>query len=308
MTASVAQQQGIPLTVVGGYLGSGKTTRINAVLRQPRGLRLAVVVNDFGAVNVDAHLLRASAGDLLELANGCVCCSLADGMAAAIRGLSELRPAPDRVLVEVSGVGDPAAVAKWGTLPGFRMGGVVVCVDAETVEFRASDRWVGDTVRRQLEGADVFLLTKSDLVAEQARRRTRSWLASVAPGVPVSDEPDALARILMDPPRPGDPVAGARGDHDPHRTWSLTSEGPVDRDRLLAGLRSLPEGVVRAKGILQTTAAPGRRTVVQRAGRRCELHDDGEWRDGDRSTLVLVATGDPRAERSVEELAVLFDG
>jgi G3E family GTPase len=308
LARSVANQHGIPLTVVGGYLGSGKTTRINAVLRQPRGLRIAVVVNDFGAVNVDADLLRASAGDLLELANGCVCCSLADGMAAVMRGLSELRPAPDRVLVEVSGVGDPAAVATWGTLPGFRKGGVVVCVDAETVESRASDRWVGDTVRRQLEGADVFVLTKSDLVAEERRDRTRSWLASLAPGVPVSDDPDALADVLIDPPRPGDPVALARGDHDPHRTWSFSSARPVDGDRLVAGLGSLPEGVVRAKGIVQTTAAPGRRTVVQRAGRRCDLHDDGAWRDGDRSTLVVVATADPGVEKSVAELAVLFEG
>lgn len=300
---------GVPVTILGGYLGSGKTTRINALLQQPHGLRLAVVVNDFGSVNIDAALLRSRARDLLELSNGCICCSLADGMAAVMHQLVELRPRPHLVLVEVSGVGDPAAVAQWGSLPGFVPGGVAVCADAQTVEARAADRWVGDTVHRQLAGADLVLLTKTDLVEELEEGRVRRWLDSVTPGVPVDGSPDGLARFVRAPvsARSSGTAKPVERKEDTHSSWTLATATTVDGDRLRACLGRLPEDVVRFKGVLRTTDRPERRTVVQGVGQRWELSDDGPWRPGERSVLVLIAAGPGLTEPPGGGLVELFE-
>lgn len=285
-------ERAVPLTVLGGYLGAGKTTLLNRLLSGDHGRRVAVVVNDFGSVDVDADLVRARHGDTVELSNGCVCCSLTDGMAEVVRRLSVHEPPPDAVVVEVSGVGDPAAVATWGDHPGFRRGPVVVAADLLDVRRRAADRWVGDTVRQQLAAADVIALTKADLVDTATAEATRSWLAGLAPRARLADAGTAAALLLGDRPSPA-PPAGADGTpagHPTHRTWSATGDRPVDTTALRRLLGSLPGPVVRAKGVLRTAEAPDRRTVVQLAAGRLELHDDGPWVDATApSRLVVIA-------------------
>ena len=162
----------IPFTVVGGYLGAGKTTLLNRILTGDHGRRIAVIVNDFGDVAIDADLVSSDAGTLRALANGCVCCTLVDGFAGTLREIAGLDPAPERVLVEVSGVGDPWAVAQWGRTPGFSLDGVVVVVDPETIAELAADVHVGQTVRTQLASADVMVLSRADVVAPVTLRRT----------------------------------------------------------------------------------------------------------------------------------------
>jgi len=293
----------IAVTILGGYLGSGKTTRINTLLAEhAQEARIAVVVNDFGAVNIDADLVKARSGDMLELSNGCICCSLADGMAAVMERLAALDPCPAHVVMEVSGVGNPGEVARWAGLPGFRRNAVVVCADAETIEERASDRWVADTVRTQLASADLLLLTKTDLVGHDELAQVRAWLESTVPGVPVHDDLRTLDALLVDPLNAPTSRAGTRspsGQHDEHVSWAITSSDPVDADRVLDYVRSLPDHVVRAKGVLRTWQQPDRRTVVQRVGRRWEAHDDGPWQAGDTTRLVVIS---PAASGLPEEL------
>ena len=275
-----------PLTLLGGYLGSGKTTLVNALLAGAGGRRIAVLVNDFGAVNIDADLIRRRGATTLELANGCVCCDLADGMAAAMVTLAGLEPRPEYAVVELSGVADPAVMAAWGRYPGFTPGGVLVCADAETVRARAADKFVGDTVTHQLGGADLILLTKTDLVGERAAASVREWLARTAPGVPVAaaaagTDPGAAARLLLDPPpgtgAPAPSVPAAPGSHAAHHAWSGATYAPVDRAALEAALDALGPAVVRVKGVVRLADALDRRTVVQVVGRRRELTDDGSW-------------------------------
>ena len=292
------------MTVLGGYLGAGKTTLVNELLADADpGERIAVVVNDFGEVNVDTALVRSRTRDTLELANGCVCCSLQDGMAAVLERLRALRPAPARVLVEVSGVGDPAAVAGWGDHPGFTRAGVVVCADVTGVRSHAVDRWVADTVLAQLRGADVVLLTRTDLAPAGTTRAVRAWVQETAPGAEVTGDRAGLRRQLR-AGRPAGPRAGAPppgADHTgEHSSWSLRPDRPVDREALVRALSGPTGRVVRVKGVLRCADAPDRRTTVQVAGGRVEVRDDGPWDErpdedgaggGGVGVLVVLARG-----------------
>ena len=170
----------VPVTLLGGYLGAGKTTVINEVLArtdQP----IAVLVNDVGEVNVDAALVRRRHGDTIELTDGCVCCSLAGGLAEAFEGLRERSTPPGHVIVELSGIADPARVVPWASSPGFSLDGVVVLVDAEQFPQRLNDPATAASVEIQLVAADLLVLTKLDLATLADVEKTRSHLQNCAP-------------------------------------------------------------------------------------------------------------------------------
>ncbi len=285
-TASVSERPPIPATVLGGYLGAGKTTLLNRLLADPGGRRIGVLVNDLGAVSIDAALVRDATDDLVTLANGCVCCTLSDGFAAA---LDPLRSLPlDAVVVECSGVADPAAVAAHLQTPGFALHGIVVLADAETLITRLADRYVGATVARQLSAADLVVLNKVDLVADTAS--ALAAIERVAPHVPVLATADAAvaSEIVLGARH----VAGSEGTWVPpeHPTSTTAWTEPLSRATLDAVLDSLATDVVRAKGVIDLTDQPERRTVVQIVGRRRELRPGPAWAHGERrvSTLVVI--------------------
>jgi len=129
----------LPLTVLGGYLGSGKTTLLNHLLTQADGIRVAVLVNDFGEVNIDAALITGHDGDTISLSNGCMCCKMADGFAAAIAEILKQANRFDHVIVEASGVAEPGKIAQTGQAFGLKVDGVLVVVDAEQVRNQAAN-------------------------------------------------------------------------------------------------------------------------------------------------------------------------
>ena len=163
-----ATSEPIPVTVIGGYLGAGKTTLVNHLLRHAGGTRIAVLVNDFGELPIDADLIESKHDDVIGIAGGCVCCEIGSDLVDALRTLAARDPPPQQVLVETSGVALPGAVAgAVGLLPAYRLDATVVLADAETVRERAADRYLGDTVTRQLAEADIVVLNKADLPVEQ---------------------------------------------------------------------------------------------------------------------------------------------
>jgi len=168
--------------VLGGYLGAGKTTLLNHLLRHAQGRRIAVMVNDFGDIGIDADLIESTDGEVMNLSGGCICCSVGSDLVAALMTLPQRVPPPDLVLIETSGVALPGSVARGARLaPGIEIDAVVVLVDAETLRIRANDRHVGDTVMQQLAEADLLVLNKIDLVDKPALDATRHWLAGIAP-------------------------------------------------------------------------------------------------------------------------------
>jgi G3E family GTPase len=284
------------LTVIGGYLGAGKTTLVNRLLAGAGDRRIAVVVNDFGAVGVDARLIRSRTEDTIELTNGCLCCSLTDELAGVMTVLAVRQPRFDHVVVELSGVGQLSAMTAWGWFPGFRPGRTVVCADALSGRARAAGRWAGDVVLAQLRAADLVIVTKGDLAGEPVAREFETWLAAVAPGADLMrGSPGLDATALLQEKSGAAPATAsgraAAGDAgDDYVTWSATGRGVVRREVLEAFLRTLDRGIVRVKGIVRLAEAPTRRTVVQGVAGRWELTDGGPWAEADEPPrLVLIA-------------------
>src|SRR4051794_21239372 len=171
----------LPLTLIGGYLGAGKTTLVNHLLREAGGRRLAVLVNEFGDLPIDADLIEARGDNLISIAGGCICCSFGSDLVTALLALKE-RPDIDQIVVETSGVALPGSIVQaMALLPGLDIDGVIVVADAETIEQRSRDQYMSDTVLRQLAEADLVLLNKIDLVNEPQARHLASWLAGEAP-------------------------------------------------------------------------------------------------------------------------------
>jgi G3E family GTPase len=178
----------IPLTILGGYLGAGKTTLINKLLahmpaQNEQAPRFTVLVNDFGAINIDAGLIADHQGDTISLTNGCACCQLQDNVLAQLTALSEQENRPDHILIEASGAGEPARLAYLGYgSPGIRLEAVPVAVDALSLSQKLKDKFVGGLVRRQIEQADILIATKTDLPdADLPAIRTRLESLSDAP-------------------------------------------------------------------------------------------------------------------------------
>lgn len=266
----------IPVTIIGGYLGAGKTTLVNRILTGDHGRRIAVIVNDFGDVAIDEVLMAPAVGGVRALANGCVCCTAVDGLAVALAEIRALDPLPEHLLIEVSGVGDPWAVAQWARTPGFELSGVVVVADPEQIREWADDRYVGEGVRHQLAVADLVLLSRADVTREEISVSVAGWLAEVT-GAPVLHGTDLPLAVLLGPtlsssirPSPGSSVPHAK--HHAHTVRPKRSS----RDRLTRWLESAPGGVVRLKGFVPAAEAETDTWLLQRVGRRCEVVRHGQ--------------------------------
>ncbi|MFV0297276.1 MAG: CobW family GTP-binding protein [Hyphomicrobiaceae bacterium] len=266
----------IPVTIVGGYLGAGKTTLVNHVLRHADGMRIAVLVNELGDLAIDADLIVARDGDMVAVAGGCVCCSYGSDLMAALMDLAQRQPRFDHVVLEVSGVALPRPVAaSVSLLPAYTNDGIVVLVDATAVRRLAADRYLADTIDLQLAAADIVILNKIDLVDGASRDQLLAWLQEKAPGaraIPTVNAAlpvDVITAARLGRTRPASGFTLPRHMADIYHTEVIEFPGVVDPHALGQALAAPELGLLRAKGIV---AGPGETTwTIQVVASRCDV-------------------------------------
>ena len=266
----------LPVTIVGGYLGSGKTTLINHLLRHADGLKLAILVNDFGELPIDADLIEAEDDQLISLSGGCVCCSYGNDLTMALIDLEKMQPRPDHVVLETSGVALPGAIAgSLSLLAGYRLDGVVVVADAETVREKAADKYVGDTILRQLGDADIVVLNKVDLAGPEALASTREWLPEQARNsVILGAQNCRLPRYIVLQPFTRDGITPRQAHHHPEQifeTATLELPGGCSPETVGRLLAERFDSVIRAKGFV--AGNDGETRTVQVVGHRFSVSD-----------------------------------
>ena len=299
-----------PFTVLTGFLGAGKTTVLNRLLAAPRGRRIAVLVNELGRVAIDSKLILGHGGDVLELAGGCVCCAidvkndLWDGIADVVD-----RSRPDHVVLETTGIAEPAAILRGlAELPASRHGrvvpaGVVCVVDADAglaqLERHAE-------ARAQVETADRLMLSKLDLAAPTAVAALHDRLRALNPAAeraafPATDEGTAaLVPWLLEPrARAGLAPAGRGHDHDHGQLVAATfvDAAPLAAEPLLALVEQLRGRLIRVKGFVHIAGEP-RRAYLELAGNTLQLRRADPW-GTDPPTTELVFIGDALDEPAI---------
>ncbi len=232
----------IPTIIVGGYLGAGKTTLINAFLRDPQGLRALVMVNDFGAINIDADLIENTSGDTIALTNGCACCSIGDSLLEAALKATNAASAPELLIVEASGVSRPSRIAD--TLMGVAALAPANCltvVNGARATRNSTDKYVGQLFRTQIDTAGFLALNRFEAKQRQAFLQN-------GPPKPLVNSISELLDLL---PRYIGPTINHRPTPEPEdgfRNLTISLETPITLAQLKAWIGSFPPSIERLKG------------------------------------------------------------
>lgn len=262
------QQSPIPVIIIGGYLGSGKTSLINACLQN--GLRnAAIIVNDFGDINIDAALISQYSSDTVELTNGCICCSIGDSLADTFFSILDRQRLPELIVIETSGVSDPASVAAFTHMKGLTSAGIFVLVDATESANTFQNQLLKNSFVRQVQAANVLAITKSDIATSEEYTSTHELLQQLAPDTPVvASSPASLIEMIgvdLDEVRP---LSASPQSHGLEKTIHHFSTPPT-QEELSAYLESLDNNVIRAKGIIEL--ANSSNVLVQKTGRHLSV-------------------------------------
>ena len=284
----------IPVTVIGGFLGAGKTTLVNHILSGDHGLKVAVLVNDFGAVNIDAALIASTEGGLYSLSNGCVCCGLNQGLVEQIETLLAARMDIDHIVIEASGVADPARImdtVRYARFAGrLRADAIVVVVDA--AGFDNAVAAAPGLAEAQIASADLLVLNKADLAG---RVDLDAWRARRAfPDTRIIETTQARVPfdLLFAGPARSRGAASTFAAEPVHETpvsATWRHDGVVDLKRVQAVLTGLPATVYRVKGFLRT--GEGRCVAVHLVGTRLAFDPVARPPEGLESANVLVLIG-----------------
>ena len=334
-----------PVTVITGFLGSGKTTLIRHLLQNPQGRRLAVLVNEFGTVGVDGDILRSCADEncpdsnIVELANGCICCTVADDFIPTIEALMALPTKPDHILIETSGLALPKPLLKAFDWPAIRsritVDGVIALADAEAVAAgrfapdpaavdaqRAADESLdhetplSEVFEDQIACADLVLLSKADLAGDAGLAAARAVIEAEAPRpLPILPMTDGVIdpRVVLGlnaaaeddlEARPSHHDGADDHEHDDFDSVVIDLPEIADPDALQDAIRRLAreQHILRVKGYVAVQGKP-MRLLVQAVGERVRAQYDRPWGVAPRVTrLVVIAEHDHIDEAAIRRV------
>lgn len=270
----------VPVLLIVGFLGAGKTTVVNHLLANAGGRRIAAVVNDFGAVNIDAELITGAEGGVVSLANGCICCTLEGELLRTLAKLLRHDPRPEAIVIETSGVADPTDIVRNLMDPiVFREAPLetVLCV----VDGSTADTSLDPLALAQIRTADVIALSKLDLAEPGQAQRARAAMARINPRAAIVDAINGEIPVsVLFPPNPDEPPAArdlssdlpAKAHFD---TMTWTADQPVSLVRFQAAIEKLAPRLARAKGFFAAVEQPGRQFLLQLAGARATVTPAG---------------------------------
>ncbi len=320
----------VPMTILTGFLGAGKTTLLNHILHGSHGLKIAVLVNDFGAINIDSRLIVGVEGETVNLSNGCICCTIRDDLLTeTVRLLRKPEP-PQYLIIETSGVSDPLAVANTFMLPEVkplvRLDSILTVVDSEQL-LNLEQQNLGLALS-QIDVADIIVLNKVDVVTPEQLAKVREFILRLIPTarilettfgqvplelvVGVGDY--APERVLKRDTQEVHVHAEGEHDHEHHEhdhslvfsTWSWTSDKPLSLQALRRAFEGLPTTIYRGKGVIYLADMPDNMTVLQMVGRRSNLTIAGAWGDETPRTQIVMISGHGSIDG--EALNKLFEG
>jgi G3E family GTPase len=307
----------VPLTIITGFLGAGKTTLLNHILRGDHGLRVAVLVNDFGAVNIDAQLVVGVQGETVDLSNGCICCTIRDDLLKETVKLLRRPQPPEYIIIETSGVSDPVAVANTFMIPELkpiiRLDSILTLVDSEA--FFALEGEAYYLALDQIAVADMVLLNKADLATPAQLQDLGERIREIVPTARILETTNARVplELLLDVGEYTTERVWAREQrdvhvhdaehHEPHDpahehdhslvfdTWHWTSDQPLSLRALRGVYEILPPTIYRAKGVVYLAEMPDEMGIFQMVGKRASITLAGAWGDTPRrSTIVMIGS------------------
>ena len=316
-------KKGMPVTIITGFLGSGKTTLLNQILKNRQDLKVAVLVNEFGDINIDSQLLISTEDDMVELSNGCICCTINDGLVDAVYRVLEREDRIDCMVIETTGVADPLPIILTflGTeLRDFtRLDSVLTVVDSETF---TPDHFDSEAAFKQVAFADIVLLNKTDLAPQEKVDELEAYIRTVKEGARILHSQHGAVPLPLilgveltsvknfnnletekkhehehDHHHEHHEHHGHEHHHHGHESHHLDNDGfvsisfqsdrPFDVHKFQEFLtEKMPFDVFRAKGILWFQDSPMRH-IFQLSGPRYELDAD-EWVVAPNNQLVVI--------------------
>src|SRR5579883_2575957 len=311
----------IPVTVLTGYLGAGKTTLLNRILSENLGRKYAVIVNEFGEIGIDNELVVGADEEVFEMNNGCICCTVRGDLIRIIEGLMKRRGKFDAIIVETTGLADPAPVAQTffvdqDVAEKAKLDAVVTVADAKWLADRLRD---APEAKNQIAFADVIILNKTDLVTPEELREVEARIRAINPYAKLHHAQrcnvaiDAvLERNAFDLERIMDiePDFLETGDehdhhHDEHmQSISVRLAGDVDPDKFLPWINALTQregpNILRCKGIVAFSGDP-KRFVFQGVHMMLDGEPQREWKDGEKRESKVVFIGRDLKEDQIRE-------
>jgi len=312
----------IPLTIIGGFLGSGKTSLVNHILNNTHNKRVAVLVNDFGEINIDAKLIVSVEGETVSLANGCVCCSIRDDLLTEVLKLFAGDVVPEHIVIETSGVSKPISVAETFLNPATQslvdVQNMITVLDADLVIDDQAD--YTDLAYSQIAVADLVVINKTDLVSPKRLEAVRKKVADIVPRACILETTfgevsldlifdDQMSRA-MESLREKNKLLTPHHEyhHDQEfATWTFRSQAEWSFNALQRAVEHLPVGIFRAKGMVRLDLETDDYGILQVTGRRGWLKlVEPESNEAEIVTTELVFIGRP-GSTSNEDLKLHFD-